>query len=110
MREFIQTAKIHEIFSQIFTVFDINPRLVPESPSDFSGNTPEPLVKREHPSQDPNSPQCTQIVPVGTLYEVETFNDSLRKLKYLRTPKWIGYPSVNFTSNACFSDRYPKVI
>jgi hypothetical protein len=39
MREFIQTAKIHEIFSRIFTIYGINPRLKPVSPSDCSGNT-----------------------------------------------------------------------
>lgn len=96
MREFIQTAKIHEIFSRIFTIYGINPRLIPESPSDFSGNTPEPLVKREDPSQDPYSPLCTQMVPQGELFEVESFNDSLRRLKHLRTVRQIGGPSVYF--------------
>jgi hypothetical protein len=39
MREFIQAAKIHEIFSRIFLVYGINPRQKPVSPSDCSGNT-----------------------------------------------------------------------
>lgn len=81
MREFIQTAKIHEIFSRIFTIYGLNPRLIPDSLSDCSGNTPEPLVKREDPSQDPYSPLCTCLVPFGNLYEIESLNDSLRILK-----------------------------
>ena len=110
MREFIQTAKIHEIFSRIFTIYGLNPRLIPESPSDFSGNTPEPLVKREHPSQDPYSPDCTQLVPSGTLYEIESFNDSLRRLKYLSKVRWVGGTSVNFISHTYISVRYKRLI
>jgi hypothetical protein len=104
MREFIQTAKIHEIFSRIFTIYGINPRLRPESPSDFSGNTPEPLVKRDSPSLDPYSPFCTQLVPFGELYEIESSNDSLRRLKLLSPVRRIQGPSM-FTPRYLFSDR-----
>jgi hypothetical protein len=106
MREFIQTAKIHEIFSRIFTIYGFNPRLKPESPMDFSGNTPEPLVKRESPSQDPNSPLCTELVPLGTVREIESFNDSLRLLKQQWTVRMVQDPSEYFTSHKLFSDNW----
>jgi hypothetical protein len=45
MREFIECAKIHEIYSNVFSAFGVNPRRVTDSTSIYYGNNPLSSVK-----------------------------------------------------------------
>lgn len=45
MREFIQVAKYHEIFSRVFGAFRLDPRQKADSAKADSGNTPVELAQ-----------------------------------------------------------------
>jgi hypothetical protein len=65
MREFIECAKIHEVFSNVFSAFGVNPRRITGSISIYYGNNPLLSVKDYVSNSNVTIPKYLSVVRIA---------------------------------------------
>jgi hypothetical protein len=65
MREFIECAKIHEIFSNVFSAFGVNPRRITDGTSIYYGNNPLLSVKDYVSNSNVTIPKYLSVIEIA---------------------------------------------
>lgn len=94
MKEFIECAKIHEIFSHVFSAFGVNPRRITDITSLYYGNTPSVSVQGYDSSSMQTIPKFLSLVALeDSPRTVEVRNESLRSfILGLRVKRVVSIP------------------
>jgi hypothetical protein len=109
MREFIQTAKIHDIFTTVFRAFKLNPRSISGIARDCSGNTPYPDLNQSLSSYSP-LPVELSLVPIREPLFGDIMVDALRRLKQGWVVTRVEQSPVYFTSRSFVIDDWSGVV